>query len=261
MRVSVILIGLGLTLGFATSVWAKTPKCYSDKLKAAGKYSFCRLKAQSRIHPLAGQAVDYSKCERTFSAKWQRTERSGACVTPGDEAAIRDQVATDADTIRARLSGLGERYVYNGDGTVTDFQTGLMWERKVLGAGCLHCMDDTYNWTDAMSEWLSRVNGSTDDPDAQAGLGGHSDWRLPTIVELQTIRDCGFGPPCIDPIFWRTTPSFYWSSSTFAINQPGNVWFVNFDDGGVGVSSDSSGNFVRAVRTFGYFAVASDPDG
>ena len=76
MRVSVILIGLGLTLGLSTSLWAKgPPKCYSDKMKAAGKYSFCRLKAQGKIHPLAGQTADYSKCESRFSAKWQRAER------------------------------------------------------------------------------------------------------------------------------------------------------------------------------------------
>ncbi len=76
MRVSIILIGLGLTLGLSTSVWAKgPPKCYSDKMKAAGKYTSCRLKAQGKIHPLAGQTADYSKCESRFSAKWQRAER------------------------------------------------------------------------------------------------------------------------------------------------------------------------------------------
>ncbi len=111
-----------------------------------------------------------------------------------------------------------------------------MWENKLPGAGCLHCVDDTYNWTDAMSEWLSRVNGATDDPDAQAGLGGHSDWRLPTIVELQT----------------RFLPTgFYWSSTSNA-SSPLSAWNAAFDnDNGIYnvIAKDKNDYlYVRTVR-------------
>ncbi len=50
MRVSIILIGLGLILGVPTNVQAVEPdvKCYADKVKEAAKYSACRLKAESK---------------------------------------------------------------------------------------------------------------------------------------------------------------------------------------------------------------------
>jgi hypothetical protein len=50
------------------------------------------------------------------------------CPTEGDETSIQDAVAADADTIALKLTGA--RFVDNGDGTVTDVQTGLMWEQK-----------------------------------------------------------------------------------------------------------------------------------
>ncbi len=60
MSVFIILIGLGFTLGLSTSVWASPLKCQSDKLKAAGKYNFCRLKAASK-NPLGGGAAGLLK--------------------------------------------------------------------------------------------------------------------------------------------------------------------------------------------------------
>lgn len=41
------------------------------------------------------------------------------------------------------VTGAPLRYQDNGDGTITDLNTRLMWEKKVAGTGCLHCVDDT----------------------------------------------------------------------------------------------------------------------
>ena len=196
--------------------------------------------------------MDYSKCERSFSRKWQKAERLGDCFIFGDELEVEDQVSTDADIIVGRLSD-GRRFVDNGDGTVTDNQTGLMWEKKEdldFVPGNLHDADNVYTWTDAMSEWISEVNDRTNDPNAQAGLGGHSDWRVPTIVELQTIllapSPCGTNP-CIDPIFGPTTSAPAWSSTTTS-SDPNNHWEVNFIDGVVNFSLTGLIFSVRAVR-------------
>jgi hypothetical protein len=129
------------------------------------------------------------------------------------------------------------------DGTVIDNQTGLMWEKKVTGGGCLHCVNDDHSWANGMSQFISEVNGFTDDPNAQAGLGGHSDWRIPNIVELLTILDCGFGPPCIDPIFGPTA-TWYWTSSTLTTS----AWNVLFTDGEVSDRPKGDTVKVRAVR-------------
>jgi hypothetical protein len=48
-------------------------------------------------------------------------------------------------------------------------------------------------------------------------LGGHDDWRLPNVRELQSILDYGRSSPAIDPIF-GALPSFYWSSTSIDVD-------------------------------------------
>ena len=249
MRVSIILIALGLMLGLPTNVQAVEPnvKCYAAKVKETAKYYACRLKAESKAIK-RGETPDFSKCDSKYGEKWAKAETKGEgeCPTEGDQGAIITKMSGDSDTIVARLSG--DRFVDNGDDTITDNQTGLMWEKKVSGSGCLHCLGDIYTWNEAMSEWISEVNGHTDDSNAQAGSpGGHTDWRLPTIVELQTIFDCSF-TPCLDPIFGPRGPFGYWSSSTNAFD-PVFAWVVAFGSGFVRENFFKTSNaYVRAVR-------------
>jgi hypothetical protein len=153
------------------------------------------------------------------------------------------------------------RFVDNGDGTVSDHQTGLMWEQKVAGSACLHCVATGYPWSPgfersgapdespSMLDWLSEVNGLTNDPNAQSGLAGHSDWRIPNVVELQTILDCSLGVPCIDPVFGPTAAFAYWSSSSSLPGSRFLAWGVGFGLGVVGVSDKDNFLAVRAVRS------------
>ncbi len=82
MRVSIILIGLGLVLGLPTNVQALDPdvKCNAAKVKEAGKYSFCRLKAESKAIKKA-EAPDFSKCDSKYGEKWQKAEDKAASGT------------------------------------------------------------------------------------------------------------------------------------------------------------------------------------
>ena len=120
----------------------------------------------------------------------------------------------------------------NGDGTVTDTQTGLMWQ-KATAPG-------TYTWQQA----LAYAEGLT--------LAGYSDWRLPNRNELQTLVDYSRYDSAIDPLLASdTVSSYYWSSTTSAISTF-NAWHVLFNYGNVvinnyGKSRDS--DYVRAVRT------------
>ena len=101
-------------------------------------------------------------------------------------------------------------FVDNGDGTVTDLATGLMWKQDDSGVG--------YNWEAALAyaESLS--------------FAGHEDWRLPNAKELQSIVDYTRSPStsgsaAIDPVLNATAITdegdetnypFYWSSTTHA---------------------------------------------
>ena len=80
----------------------------------------------------------------------------------------------------------------NGDGTITDRATGLMWSKADSGKGM--------NWEAALA-WVQAKN-------AEKYLG-HDDWRLPNAKELQSIVDYTRAPavthsPAIDPLFQIT---------------------------------------------------------
>ncbi|MDY0339956.1 MAG: DUF1566 domain-containing protein [Coriobacteriia bacterium] len=120
-------------------------------------------------------------------------------------------------------------YVDNGDGTVTDEATGLMWAQ----ADSVEGMD----WEAALA-WAE----STD-------LAGYDDWRLPNVKELQSIVDYSYAPgatdssrqgAAIDPLF-ESTPftneageddyGYYWTSTSapFRVGEPYYyAWYVAF---------------------------------
>jgi hypothetical protein len=152
----------------------------------------------------------------------------------------------------------------NGDGTVTDHELGLQWEKKTssVGSGANladpHDVDNTYSWTEiytapdgtAFTDFLNKLNG---------GFGpcfaGHCDWRLPTEAELQTIlavphlsayTQCPVHP-CIDEIFGPTVENLYWSSTTYA-GANANAWAVGFTNRSVGAHDKNTYLYVRAVR-------------
>ncbi len=159
--------------------------------------------------------------------------------------------------VRSSLDGCPvpeERYVDNGDGTVTDNLTGLMWEQKVEGSDCLHCIRNRMDWHTAMGDWISQVNGVVQGRDAvQAGLGGYTDWRVPTIDELRSLIDCDVGLLCLDPVFGpHEEPDFFFSSTSVKGVPLGGIdaaRAVLFNFGGiVGAPLKGTDIPVRAVR-------------
>ncbi len=133
-----------------------------------------------------------------------------------------------AKQVRAvRGEAYGEnQFVDNGDGTISDLATGLMWAKADNGKGI--------EWVDA----LPYAEGAT--------LAGHNDWRLPNVKELQSIVDYSRAPSskgveaAIDPIF-ESTPfvnesgdddyGYYWTSTSacFTKGRPFHfAWYVAF---------------------------------
>ena len=170
----------------------------------------------------------------------------GTCETDRAACQAEPNVIFPGDGV----DGPALSYHDNGDGTFTDNNTLLMWEMKVDGgsAGCptdsanLHGYLSTCTWAQATGAWIAAINA--------ANLGGHNDWRLPNVRELQSIMDYGQlpvpGSPQASFLPDVTAAAPYWSSTSLALN-PFFAWGVDF--GNVRVSS-------RDFLSFGYGSVS-----
>ena len=136
-----------------------------------------------------------------------------SCLNPaGQSGAMEITQSPDAIAILRCRVGTG-RFVENGNGTITDTQTGLMWELKVPGGGggCgLHCVQDEYTWEEVNGDWIHRVNGRLMADENERGFAGYSDWRIPTVTELLTIHAPNNSGPSLHPAFQLFCPEFHW---------------------------------------------------
>jgi hypothetical protein len=126
----------------------------------------------------------------------------------------------------------GAALVDNGDGTVTDTQTGLMWQ-KTTAPG-------TYTWRHALA-YAENL---------ELPLGGYTDWRLPDRNELQILVDYSRQYPAIDPLLASNTVSSYYLSSTTTYYSYG-VWLVVFSYGYVECGSKSGSYYSFQEKFFG----------
>jgi hypothetical protein len=162
--------------------------------------------------------------------------------------------------------GVARSYTDNGDGTITDNKTGLMWEKKdQSGPGGIHDVHNTYTWSGPSygtssyimdgtiaSTFLAALNGGS-------GFAGHTDWRIPNRFELETITNLQNLISVVDAVFNTncaagctvttcscTQSSNYWSSTSYQFPQ--SAWNVTFYDTSVNASVKSNSFYVRAVR-------------
>lgn len=106
----------------------------------------------------------------------------------------------------------GMSYSTSADNTtITDNVTHLVWQKDAD--------DITRTWADANSY----CSGLT--------LGGLTGWRLPELVELQSIMDLSVdtsnGAPAVNPLFTGTKADVYWTSTPDA-DSTANAWILNF---------------------------------
>ena len=122
-----------------------------------------------------------------------------------------------------------ERYVDNGDLTVSDTLTGLIWQQ--------YNNDNWYAWEKA----LSYCEG--------LDLAGKTDWRLPNYQELASIIDDTRHAPALDPIFggYHNSDRYYWSGTSYAYNAY-YAWAVNFYFGSTANNVKSVNSYVRCVQ-------------
>lgn len=120
-----------------------------------------------------------------------------------------EQEDENNNAIGDKCENLAEIYTDNGDGTVLDNETGLIWQK--LDDGVFRTGDEAIEYCENLS------------------LGGEVDWRLPRIDELATIIDFEKANPAIDPVFSGKSRSF-WSSTEFW-DDATSLWIVNFAEG------------------------------
>jgi hypothetical protein len=204
--------------------------------------------------------------------------------------------------VRGRLAIPNPRFVDNGDGTITDRYSGLMWQKNVAvefepspssqasgpdpayrsfawagqctlvpdrlcqpnaaaaeacargvegePIGCTTCRAeegacDVDPWRlgttqTTIWDWLNRLNA--------AHVAGHSDWRVPTVAELESLLDYSRVGPALDPIFNEkncgamcTEPTLLscsctafgdWSATSVP-DYASLAWMVTFEEGEV----------------------------
>ncbi len=82
---------------------------------------------------------------------------------------------------------------------------------------------------------------------SELSLEGFSDWRVPSIKELQSIVDIKKYKPAIKSGFKYTALGDYWSSTPHA-TKPDTAWDVNFEEGYTDYVNKKDKYFVRCVR-------------
>ena len=154
---------------------------------------------------------------------------AGAPFQAGDDASYAGAVATTS-------------FTDNGDGTVTDNNSGLMWPKdpSVLGGvwGVLGA-PTAMTWSDAL------INSEA------LNYAGHTDWRLPNINELLSVIDYSLDSPCINALFANiqvAAPDEYWSSTTSTADDTEAHTF-DFDSAWTDFEDKIDVQFVLPCRT------------
>ncbi|MDH5559984.1 MAG: DUF1566 domain-containing protein, partial [Deltaproteobacteria bacterium] len=152
-----------------------------------------------------------------LSSYWSNTTHAG---NPG--SALTVSFAAGVKSFQTKPTPLNVRcvrgvqvltpaFVDNGDGTITDNTTGLMWMKDDDATG--------------PQTWETAVHT------CGAALG-YFDWRLPNIKELQTIiKESQIAAPVIDSAFFPTAAADYYWSSTNNMGLTTEAWAVWFQDG------------------------------
>ncbi len=122
------------------------------------------------------------------------------------------------------------RFTDNGDGTVTDNLTGLIWLKDAKSFGLRQ-------WTVALSDCSGLTNGVGNLTDGSVA----GDWRLPSIRELYSLIDYRHTGPALSDIagtgHWSEGNPFtnvqigsFWSSTTYSYNTD-DAWFLDINIG------------------------------
>ena len=194
--------------------------------------------AKAMLKALNGlQSAWEAKKERICETPWMWMEKGRGPAPAGRPRSENLKVRTGqarkvfgADVRWRPMHYTDNDFQVNGDGTVGDRATGLVWQQ----AGS----DYPVTWHEAR-EYIGRLN--------RKGFASRADWRLPTVNELMTLLTPvpRAGDLCIEPVF-DPTERWLWSSDRCSFVS---AWYVSVDMGYVSRQDFSCYYYVRAVRS------------
>ncbi|HSY38463.1 MAG TPA: DUF1566 domain-containing protein [Polyangia bacterium] len=166
---------------------------------------------------------------------------TGGATTADGGAACSDQPPSEYIYARWPMpnpasSGLPNpaSYTDNGDGTVTDNVTKLVWQKAVTSS-------QAYSWCNAINYCATLT------------LAGRT-WRLPTRIELLSLVDFTRTGPAINTTSFPGVPGgkYHWTSSPWVVSQiatkPQYSWIVNFSEGLTSNAGDrTAAEYARCV--------------
>lgn len=160
-----------------------------------------------------------------------RTGQSGGEISLPKTGQTISYATNDDGELQKGIESPTVRFQDNGDGTITDCLTGLMWDQSGNRFGLR-------TWTQALTE-VDLLS-----------LGGYNDWRLPNVNEFESLFNTGEAVPAA----WLHGQGFiglmaddYFSSTTCAFSTS-SVWDIGMGDGDVGERMKTATNYVLAVR-------------
>lgn len=234
-----------------TTLQSNLSNCNSTLTAYEGYYSTCETSLSTCNTNVSTCNTSLSACYTdcasssldTCEANLATCQAQGAAQPPAQLLQTGQTICWDGNGYVIACSGTGQdgalqegvalSYTDNADGTITDNQTGLMWEKKVARDGVVdaadaHDSDNCYPWsgtcgpggvacgTDAdcgasgpcqagdcqtaspggltIFKWVAQLN--------TANFAGHNDWRVPNFRELQSLIDYNVTTsPSVAPAF------------------------------------------------------------
>jgi hypothetical protein len=241
------LYSQGATTAQAGQYWTSTS--YSNDPRDAwsvnmkgGQMVNERKTAARHVWPVrAGDGTYAAKVAPAATGQKACFDASGAtvdCANTGQDGALQTGTAWPAP-----------RFSDNGDGSLTDRLTRLVWPKEAKSPGPEACSPGTTKtaktWQGAL-DYASCLNAEN--------YLGHGDWRLPNVNELESLVNAGPS----DAAAWLVSQGFsnvqtksYWSSTSFYSLDPYSIdpaWYVDMRDGWVSPDYKTSSFFVWPVR-------------